>query len=271
MSIGNLTENARAYRNDLRGELNAIYNSNRTVYQGREAEGPIVLPGSDIGVRLPEEAQCRLNALSCRMPWQVFDDLVEHDRCFGRISRIADENRVLSGVDHLRDNSWPFCRDCRLPFVTMLNGHPRHGYWVCRIEDGEELCEACWLAEHYGGDRARMIEHVIASDMGDDSRWIRAQMRREHWEPTPGMEGTAGARHWTDYVGTAVMHIERSYWQSPGLRELIRLHRVSLVECAETIVRMIKELVKRVRREDRERNSSVSNRLNFGTRESVYV
>jgi hypothetical protein len=253
MRIESLTENARAYRNDLRGEMNAIYNRNRVVYQGRESEGPIVRPGDDIFISLPGEAQRRLNSFGCRMPRHVFDDAVDQEKRFGRRSSIVADDREISGVGPLCDNSWPFCRDCLLPFTTLLNGHAGHGYWVSRIEDDSELCECCWLAEHYASDRAQMIEHVLRSDTGDDARLIRVERRR-------GSD--------LDIITT---HLERGSWHSPGLRELIRLHRVSLTECAEVIVRMVRDLVKKVRCEVHERNSGVSNRLTSGTRAPCYA
>jgi hypothetical protein len=257
MRVHNLTPNPRAYRNDLRGELNRVYNHGRVVFQGREAEGPIMRDWEDIGVELSEPARSKLSALYCRMPREVFHGLVDHEKRFARISRLTEDDRQLSGVDLLQDNRWPFCRDCLLPFTTLLQGDiGGRGCWVNRIEDGADLCECCWLSENYAGDHAKMIEHVLRCDMGDDSRWLRVELRR-------GRD-----------LDIVVGHLEHSYWRSPGLRELIRLHRVSLTECAEVIVRMVKDLVKRVRRDERERNSRramVSKTLHSGTRESVYA
>jgi hypothetical protein len=253
MSPTNLAENRVPYwRNDLRGELNAHYNAARTVFQGLESYGPIVRDWEDIFITIPDEAQRRLNSFGCRMPRGVFDDLVDHEKRFSRRSRIV-EDREISGVGLLHDNSWPFCRDCLLPFTTLLNGHAGHGCWVSRIEDDSPLCESCSLAEHYGGDHSQMIEHVLRSDMGDDSRLIRVELRRGRC------------------LDIITMHLERDSWHSRGLRELIRLHRVSLIECAEVIVRMVKDLVKRARCEDRENNLRGLNRLTSGTRESVYA
>jgi hypothetical protein len=241
MSPTNLSPNRVPYwRNDLRAELNHVFND----------QGHIVLDGHDIGVGLPELEQQKLNAFSCRMRRQVFDDLVRHEKLFGRVSCITEEDRELSGVGLLKDNSWPFCSCCSLPFTSMLQGDVgERGYWVSRIEDGADLCECCWLAEHYGGDHHAMIRHVLERDIGPESavRWLRIEMRREHWVSFPNRCG-----YRTDYVGTAVMKLERSAWHSPGLRELIRLHRVSLVECAVVIVQIVKELKKKAEAEERE-------------------
>ncbi len=227
MSAISLNDSLRAYRNDLRGELNALANRNLVRLNGI---GDLTIDPLVIGVPLAD-------GWHCLMPRSVFNDLVDHERRFGRISRIADEDRVLSGIDLLHDNSWPFCRDCLLPFVTMLNGHPGCGDWVNRIEDGAELCECCWLAEHYAGDRRKMIEHALRCDVGDDSRLVRVELRRGR-----------------DRDGI-IERLQRSYWRSPGLRELLRLHRVSMAESAGVILRMLEALIVEVKAKEGERNS----------------
>lgn len=274
MSIDKLPENPRAYwRNDLRGELNAIANRNAQCVQGigltlgpkvlglcpvdgcPHLEGPLKAEEWPPANRVFSIGIPLTNGWHCTMPWQVFEDLVDHERRFGRRSRLKEDDRQLSGVELLRDYSWPRCHGCSLVFATILQGDVGgRGYWVNRIEDGAYLCESCWLAEHYNGDCKAMIEHVLAHDIGDDSRWIRVELRRGR-----GLD-------------IVTVHIERSYWHSPGLRELIRLHRVSLADCADVIVRTVTDMVRKVRREEREPNSrraTVSNSLNCGTRGSA--
>jgi hypothetical protein len=230
----------RAWRNDLRGELNALANRSLIRINGIG----LTLDSRVIGVGLAD-------GFRCLMPREVFDDFVDHEKRFGRVSRIAEDDRQISGVDLRRDNSWPFCRDCLLPFTTMLQGDiGARGCWVTRIEDGAELCECCWLAEHYAGDRSAMIAHVLACDIGDDKRLIRVELRR---------------RRDRDCI---IERLAPSYWRSMGLRELVRLHRVSLAESAETITRMLKDLV---RCEERERDSSVSKTLTSGTPAACYA
>jgi hypothetical protein len=264
MRTETLTPNPRAYRNDLRSELNAIANYNLTRFQGVEglSLSPHVIyvrePGyvskGDYFLMSPKERQ------TVRDPYrpgpalerQRFDELVEHERRFGRISRIADGDRQVSGVDLLADNSWPFCRDCLLPFVTMLNGHARLGCWVCRIEDRDELCESCRLTEAYAGNRTRMIEHVLRDDFGGDvmRQSVRVGLRRG----------------WDD--DTLIFQNIRDYWQSPGLFELLRLHRVGMSESAGAILSMLETLIAEVKANERERNSrraTVSKTLDSGT------
>ena len=245
MRTETLTPNPRAGRNDLRAELNALANRSLVRLNGIGLTlDPIV-----IGVGLAD-------GWRCLMPRAVFDDLTDHEKRFGRVSGVAEDDRLRSGVDLLQDNSWPFCAGCSLPFVTMLNGEPGQGVWVQRIEDGGPLCECCWLAEHYAGDRRKMIEHVLAHDMGDDSRLIRVEIHR-------GRD-----------LAIITEHLERSAWTSPGLRELIRLHRVSLSECAEVLARTLRDLVRKVKADERERNSTVSKTGRFGasgTRQACYA
>lgn len=251
MSIDNLPDSQRAYRNDLRGEINAIANCNLTSFQGVEG---LSLHPSNLLVRPPNYNEDPYQR--CFIPREVFDDLVQHEKRFGRVSRMATEDRAVSGVDLLRDNSWPFCRDCLLPFVTLLNGHHRTGYWVSRIEDGAELCESCWLTEHFAGDHVQMIEHVLRCDIGDDSRLIRVYLRR-------GFDAEA-----------IIFQTTEGYWRSPGLFELLRLHRVSLTECAGVILRMIKALIAEVKADDRSdyfRCARVSKTLTSGTRTACYA
>ena len=243
MRTETLTLNPRAYRNDLRAELNTVANRNLDRVNGLG----LILGLHAIGVGLAD-------GWRCLMPREVFDDLVDHEKRFGRASGIAEDDRCASGVELWRDNSWPFCRECLLPFTTMLQGDAGgRGCWVNRIEDGAELCECCALAENYAGDRKQMISHVLRCDMGDDSRLVRVELRRGR-----------------DRDGI-IERLQRSYWRSPGLRELIRLHRVSLSDCAEVIARMLKDLVNEVMKSQRDKNSMVSNRLTSGTRESVYA
>jgi hypothetical protein len=236
MRTESLNQDARAYwRNDLRGEMNFIVNYNLCRHYGIEglSLSPVV-----ISVRRPNYDEDKDPYEPCFITRERFDELVEHEKRFGRVSRIAEDDRQISGVDLRRDNSWPFCRDCLLPFTTMLQGDiGTRGCWVTRIEAGAELCECCWLAAHYCGDREAMIQHVLDQDMGDDRRLIRAELRR-------GFDRAA-----------IIYRHSRDFWTSPGLRELIRLHRVSLTECAGVILRILRTLITEVKADERERNS----------------
>jgi hypothetical protein len=250
MSPTNLSENRVPYwRNDLRGELNAIANYNLHNYQGIEGlslsahviyvREPGYVSKGDYFNMTPKERRTVRDPYrpSPAISRRRFDELVDHEHRFRSISRTAEGDRQISGVDLLCDNSWPFCRECLLPFVTMLNGHARLGCWVCRIEDDDELCECCWLAEHYAGDRKRMIEHVLRCDFGGEV--MRASVRI-------GLR-----RGWDD--DTLVYQNIRDYWQSPGLFELLRLHRVSMSECAGAILSMLETLIAEVRVDERAR------------------
>ncbi len=207
-------------RNDLRTELNALANRNLQRYQGREDEGPILLEGKDLYWRFPDYNRSRI-------PRHVFDALVEHEKRFGRLSRLTEDDREISGADLLDDNRWPFCRECLSPFENLLNGHAGQGCWVSRIEDGADICGPCWLGETYGWDASKMIEHVIRHDLGDAllREAARYPLRRGHGE-------TAAADS-----------IMCSYWRSPGLFELLRLHRVSVETSATVIFRLAKALL----------------------------
>ncbi len=271
MSVESLTQGERAHwRNDLRTELNAIANQNLYRYQGIEGltlglhvihvEAPGYVDRDEYARLSPKERRAVRDPYrpGPAMSRQRFDELVEHERRFGRISRITDEDRQISGVDPLHDNSWPFCRDCLLPFVTMLNGHPRQGYWVCRTGDADEICECCWLEQRYAADRKRVIEHVLRYDYGGDvmRQSVRVGLRRG----------------WDD--DTVIYQNIRDYWQSPGLFELLRLHRVSLSESAGVILSMLETLIVEVKADERSNHSrgvSVSNRLNSGTPRACYA
>jgi hypothetical protein len=170
---------------------------------------------------------------SC-VPREIFDRLVDHERRFGRLSRLADDDRVTSGADLLEDNSWPFCGDCLLPLESMLNGHAGLGYWVSRIADGESLCGACWLAGHYGNDHDRMIDHVLRYDLPD--RLMLAFARADAYRRRKPQD--------------SIDALCRSYWRSPGLFELLRLHRVSMATAAAVVSRMAKALVAAVRADE---------------------
>ncbi|MFZ0678624.1 hypothetical protein [Candidatus Binatus sp.] len=229
MDKATLTNTPRACtRNDLRTELNKLWRRNHSVYQGRESEGPIVL--GDIWVQLDDDPSHRGYYEGASMYRRAFDRLVEHERRFGRISRTSEEDRYESGLVVLDDNSWPFCSECLLPFVTVLNGYPRSGVWVERIEDGADLCGCCWLDDHYAGDHDRMIEHVIRHDLGDEMAQasLRADIRR----------GVRAGRVSGDH-GMALRELARAYFDSPGLFELLRLHRVAVREAAAVIWRTI--------------------------------
>src|SRR5208337_1475101 len=104
--------------------------------------------------------------------------------------------------------------------------------WVCPIEDGAELCGCCWLAEHYDGDHDRMIEHVIRHDVGDSiaQAFLRADILR----------GIRTGRLAGDYH-MALCDLAMIYFESPGLFELLRLHRVGVREAAAAIVRIGKD------------------------------
>jgi hypothetical protein len=109
----------------------------------------------------------------------------------------------------------------------MLNGYVGLGCWVSRIADGESSCGACWLAHHYGGDRVRMIEHVLRCDLAD--RLMTAFAR--------------AGRYRRLAMQDAADELSRSYWRSPGLFELLRLHRISMFTAAAVILRLAKALV----------------------------
>ncbi|HXN85590.1 MAG TPA: hypothetical protein VN867_05940 [Candidatus Binataceae bacterium] len=250
MSPSKLTQERVPYwRNDLRTELKTIAKCSLHNYYGIEglSLGLHVIHIDPPGYVSKEDyfKMSSKERSTCRDPYrpgpamerQRFDELVEHECRFGRISRMADEDRQVSGVDLLGDNSWPFCRDCLLPFATMLNGHPRLGYWVNRIEDADELCEACWLTQHYAGDRQKMIQHVLAQDFGGAvmRQSVRVGLRRG----------------WGD--DTLIYQNVRDYWMSPGLFELLRLHRVSMSESAGVILSMLETLIAEVRVDERER------------------
>ncbi|MGA7873044.1 MAG: hypothetical protein WCA22_19310 [Candidatus Binatus sp.] len=248
MSPTTISEPRVPWRNDLRAELNSIANCNLHKYTGIEGlslglhvihvHPPDYVSKDDYTFKLSWKER-RLTRDPHRpqpaLSRQRFDELVDHERRFGRRSRIADEDRVLSGVDLLADNSWPFCRTCGLPFAAMLNGHPRQGFWVCRIEDGADLCECCWLAEHYAGDRQAMIQHVLAQDLGGDV--MRASVRL-------GLR-----RGWDD--DTIFFRNVEAYWTSPGLFELLRLHRVSMSESAGVILQVLEALIAEAKPEER--------------------
>ena len=237
MSVESLTQGERAHwRNDLRAELNAVANYNLHNYYG--IEGPS-LGLHVIYVNPPgyvsKEDYFKMSPKECRTvrdPYRPgpaiarerFDELVEHEGHFGRRSSLTEHDRQLSGVELLKDYSWPRCHSCALPFTTMLQGDVgERAFWVNRIEDGDELCECCWLAEHYGGDRERMIEHVLRCDYGGEvmRQSIRVALRRG----------------WDD--DTIFYQNVRDYWMSPGLFELLRLHRVSMSESAGVILSML--------------------------------
>jgi hypothetical protein len=250
MSPTNLSENRVPYwRNNLRGELNAIANYNLGHYQGVEglSLGNVVSvhpPGyvshEVYGKMSPKELRAHRDPYrpGPAMERKRFDELVDHERRFGRISRTVEDDRHFSGVDVLHDNSWPFCSACLLPFVTMLNGHPGQGVWVQRIEDGDELCECCWLDEHYAGDRQKMIEHVLYDLTGDALRCsVRLQIRRG----------------WDD--DTIFYQTVRTYWSAPGLFELLRLHRVSVSESAGVILQILEAMIAKAKADERERKS----------------
>ena len=246
MSATNLSPNRVPYwRNDLRAELNAIANDNLKRIQGLSLSPHVIHvdpPGyvsrENYFLMSPKERR------SCRDPYRPgpamergrFDELVEHERHFGRISRLTENDRQLSGVELLKDYSWPRCHGCALPFTTILQGDVgERGYWVSRIEDGAELCEACWLTEHYAGDRQKMIQHVLAQDCG--GAVMRVSIRI-------GLR-----RGWAD--DTLIFQNIRDYWNSPGLFELLRLHRVSMSESAGVILSMLETLIAEVKADER--------------------
>jgi len=211
----------------LRAELNDLWRRNHQLYQRRESEGPIVL--GDIWVQLGDDPKQNSFYEGAPMPRRVFDRLVEHERRFGRISRTSDEDYYASGMVVSEDNSWPFCSECLLPLVTMLNGHPGQGVWVEPIADAAEVCACCWLAEHYDGDHDRMIEHVVRVDIGDEI--AQAFLRNDV------LRGIRAGRLAGDYH-MALCNLALVYFESAGLFELLRLHRVSVREAATVIVRV---------------------------------
>jgi hypothetical protein len=221
----------RAYRNDLRAELNAVAEAGRVVYQGREAEGRVLGHG-DLYIPLPDDVQRKSGFLNVRLPRDVFDALVEHERRFGRTSRIAEADRVFSGVSMLNDASWPFCSECLLPFATLLNGHAGIGVWVERIEDSSPLCGSCWLASEYHNDLDRMVEHTLSALNPLQRAVIAFQLRRKE------------NRRDVTYFAMP------TFCRAPGLFELLRLHRVSLIKAAVVIVRHTLSLVDAVRSDE---------------------
>jgi len=234
MSPTNITAQARAYpaRCDLRRELNQIWKENFKQFCDESGNTFWGWSPDHITVTYPSYV---LHDPPCFMLRSIFDELVEHEKRFGKLSGIADEDRELSAANVLRDGAWPACESCHLPFVTMFNGHQGFGAWVCRIEHGDALCEACWLTERYGGDHEKMIEHVLRVDMVTPviRQSIAVDLRRH----APRM----GDRGWGAWE--VIYSHSRTWWHSPGLRELLRLHRVSLTTAAGVIVRMISEMV----------------------------
>jgi hypothetical protein len=257
MSSINIPPSPRAHprRHDLRAEINQVANYNLRAYYGIEG---LSLSRHSIQVRHPGyidfdtfHAMSPKEQRSVRDPYspgvtmyrERFDALVAHEKQFGKLSGMADDDRELAGVNVRRDGAWPACRDCGLPFVTMLNGHQGYGVWVCRIEDGDPLCECCWLAETYSGDR-QMIEHVLRWDFGGKA--MRLSVR-------------ADLRRYNDVEQVFRRNVS-AYWQSPGLFELLRLHRVSLTASAGVILHMLESLIAEIRLDERVRREATITR-----------
>lgn len=197
---------------------------------GRESEG-YVLPAQFVGVAY-EPGERTL------MPRAMFDELVEHERRFGRLSKLSEDDRILSGAHVLRDEEWrwPKCRVCRLPLVCVDNGTPGIGLWVQATEDGGDICWPCGLAERFGDDRSGMIEQAVRSGFSD------ALLRRF------ALIGIRKGRD-RDLVTDA---ISPTLWRAPALFELLRLHRIGMREVSAVIWKVAREIVRRVMAEERE-------------------
>lgn len=223
-----LSQSPRAPRADLRAELNTINRRNVMLVAGREDKG-YVLPTDSVGVRFEPGERTLMSRL-------MFDELVRHERRFGKLSKLSEDDRTLSGANVLHEDWWPKCRVCRLPFVCVDNGNPGAGYWVQAAEDGDDTCWPCDLAERFGDDRSGMIEHVIRAGISD------ALMRR--------FALVGWRKGWDRDRITDI--ISPTLWRAPGLFELLRLHRVGAREASAVIWRMARAVVQRVSTEERE-------------------
>ena len=99
------------------------------------------------------------------------------------------------------------------------------------------MCECCELAERFDHDRpADDLEAAVRGDL--DGPVIRSFVlldMRKGWDSSRIVDGPSP-----------------SYWQSPALFELLRLHRVGMSESAAVILRVARALVKLVRAEETE-------------------
>lgn len=224
----NLPQARRAPRVDLRAELNRINRGNAMLVAGREADG-YVLPADHLGVAY-EPGERTL------MPRAMFDELVSHERRFGKLSKLSESDRTLSGANVLHEDWWPKCRVCRLPFVCMDNGFAGVGLWVQATEDGGDTCWPCDLAGRFGDDRSGMIEHVVRAGIGDKlMRQFALVGIRKGWD--------------RDRITD---NLTPTYWRAPGLFELLRLHRVGMAEASAVIWKMAREIVRAVQTEESE-------------------
>lgn len=250
---------ASAGRTDLRAELNALarFNVARKNVAPDLSGGDFWIPISMALAKrggfdgLARSTYCPDGSVGvvCKMPRDLFLELLEHERRYGRLPvrkpgdaqcacgaelpmpgyrrRVCSECAFSSGAVVLDDNSWPFCADCLLPFVTMLGGRTRIGTWVERIEDGADLCGCCWLAEHYNGDAEKMVEHVLSRSRTSDRDFAAFEF---------GRRGKQSRDQIFDDI--ALMP-----WSEPGLWELLRLHRISLTTAATFILRRARGIV----------------------------
>lgn len=234
-------------RNDLRGELNAVWSRNHHCYNAY-VDGKLVIlndgqpyvEAGDVFMGVPRAtAKARkfeglarmakdIDEVALRIPRRVFDALVEHERAYGKLSKIPATELCASGADLLRDNSWPFCRDCLMPFENMFNGTAGEGLWVSRIDDGADICGPCWLGDEYAGDHEKMVAHVLRCDLGGDwqAKTARGQILRHPRDAWMAFEA-----------------VTLGYWNSGGLFELLRMHSVSLSTAAIVIGTMAAEIV----------------------------